>query len=223
MTGIIINTASIVGAVFVGSLFGKKIDVRYKDGTMAALGLVALTVGVGTIAQTFPRTTKPLVFIISLALGSLFGEWLNLEGKIEKLTESKKGSGMEGLLTCIFLFSLGSMSILGCIQSALNNDNTLLIANAILSGVASFFFASTFGKIILFSAFPLLIIQGSIFILVKVFANFITESFIIEISLLGGIFILASGLNILKISNIKSLNLLPSLLIPIIFSIFGWL
>lgn len=223
MTGIMINTVSIIGAGFIGSLIGEKIDVKYKEGTMTALGLVALTIGIGTIAQTFSMTTKPLVFIISLVLGSLFGEWLNLEGKIEKLTESKKGSGIEGLLTCVFLFSLGSMSILGSIQSALNNDNTLLIANAILSGVASFFFASTFGKIISFSAFPLFIIQGSIFLLVKVFSNFITDSFLIEISLLGGIFILVSGLNILKISNIKSLNLLPSLLIPIIFSIFGWL
>ncbi|MCS5421218.1 MULTISPECIES: DUF554 domain-containing protein [Psychrilyobacter] len=223
MTGIMINTASIVGAGFIGSLFGKKIDVRYREGTMTALGLVALTIGIGTIAQVFPLIKKPLIFIISLSLGSLLGEWINLEGSIKKFTEKKRGSGMEGLLTCIFLFSLGSMSILGPIQSALNNDNTLLIANAILSGVASFFFASTFGKIISFSAFPLLIIQGSIFFLAKMFSNFITDSFLIEITLLGGIFILVSGLNILKISNIRSLNLLPSLLFPVIFSLFGWL
>lgn len=223
MTGIIINTASIIGAGFIGSLFGKKINVKYKDCTMTALGLVALTIGIGTIAHTFPIITEPLVFIISLSLGSLLGEWINLEGKLEKFIESKKGNGVEGLITCIFLFSLGSMSILGPIQSALSNDNTLLIANSALSGVAAFFFASTFGNIISFSAFPLFIIQGTIFFLIKIFKNLITDNFLIEISLLGGIFILISGLNILKISNIKSLNLLPALLIPIIFSLFGWL
>jgi uncharacterized protein len=223
MTGIIINTTSIIGGGIIGSLLSKKINVRYKEGTMTALGLVALTIGIGTIAEVFPLIKKPLIFITSLSLGSLLGEWINLEGTIKEFTEKKRGSGVEGLVTCIFLFSLGSMSILGPIQSALNNDNTLLIANSLLSGVAAFFFASTFGKIISFSAFPLFVIQGTIFFLVKTFKNLITDNFLMEISLLGGIFILVSGLNILKISNIRSLNLLPALLIPIIFSLFGWL
>ena len=221
MTGTIINTVSIIGAGIVGSHFSKKIDIRYKEGTMTALGLVALTIGIGTIAEVFPLIEKPLIFILSLALGSLLGEWLNLEGAVEGVTENSKGSGIEGLLTCVFLFSLGSMSILGPIQSALNNDNTLLIANSALSGVAAFFFASTFGRIISFSAFPLFIIQGSIFFLVRIFENLITDSLLIEISLLGGIFVMVSGLNLLKISNIKSLNLLPALLGPILFSLFG--
>lgn len=221
MTGTLINTASIVGAGIVGSLFSKKISNRYKEGAMTALGLVALTIGIGTVAEVFPLIEKPLIFIMSLPLGSLVGEWLNLEGIVERATKNSKERGVEGLLTCVFLFSLGSMSILGPIQSALNNDNTLLMANSALCGVAAFFFASTFGRIISFSAFPLLIIQGTIFFLVKIFSNLITDNLLIEISLLGGIFVMVSGLNLLKISNIKSLNLLPALLGPILFSIFG--
>lgn len=221
MTGTIINTASIVGASVVGALFSKKINTRYRDGIMTALGLVALTIGIGTIAEVFPTIKRPLTFIMSLSMGALVGEWLNLEGIVEGLREESKSSGVEGLLTCVFLFSLGSMSILGPIQSALNNDNTLLIANSVLCGVASFFFASTFGRIISFSALPLLIIQGSIFFLVKVFERLITDNFLTEISLLGGIFVLVSGLNILKISNIRSLNLLPALLGPIILGFLG--
>lgn len=221
MTGTIINTASIVGASVIGALFSKKINTRYREGTMTALGLVALTIGIGTIAEVFPLIEKPLTFIISLSMGAIVGEWLNLEGVVERLREGSKGSGVEGLLTCVFLFSLGSMSILGPIHSALNNDNTLLIANSMLCGVAAFFFASTFGRIISLSALPLLIIQGSIFFFVKVFERLVTDSLLVEVSLLGGIFVLVSGLNILKISNIRSLNLLPALLGPIILGLWG--
>jgi uncharacterized protein len=90
MTGIIINTTSIIGGGIIGSLLSKKINVRYKEGTMTALGLVALTIGIGTIAEVFPLIKKPLIFITSLSLGSLLGEWINLEGTIKEFTEKKK-------------------------------------------------------------------------------------------------------------------------------------
>lgn len=120
----------------------------------------------------------------------------------------------QGLSTAILLFCAGTLSILGPMQSALLGDNTFLYTNAILDGITSTVLSSTFGFGIAIAAAVLFCWQGSIYLLAGLIEPFITDALMTEISLIGGILILSSGLGILGIKQIRTLNLLPALLVP---------
>jgi len=109
------------------------------------------------------------------------------------------------------------LSILGPIESALNQNHTFLFTNATLDLVTSLVLASTYGIGIAMSAFVLFIWQGSIFLLAHQVSPFLTPEFMTEISIVGGFLIFASGLSILKIKSFRTFNLLPSLLVPVIW------
>jgi len=109
------------------------------------------------------------------------------------------------------------MSILGPIESALNGNNTLLFTNAMLDGVTSMILASNFGIGIALSAVILFLWQGSIYLLAQFIGGFMTDSLMTEISIVGGILIMSSALGILNIKSIKTLNLLPALLVPALY------
>ncbi len=118
------------------------------------------------------------------------------------------------------LFCLGTLSILGPIESALNHNNTYLFTNATLDLVTSLVLASTYGIGIALSAFVLFIWQGSIFLLANQVGPFLTAELMTEVSIVGGFLILASGLSILKIKSFRIFNLLPSLLVPVVWFLF---
>ena len=120
----------------------------------------------------------------------------------------------KGLSTAILLFCAGTLSILGPMQSALLGDNTFLYTNAVLDGITSTVLSSAFGFGIAIAAAVLFCWQGSIYLLASVIEPFITDALMTEISLVGGILILSSGLGILGIKQIRTLNLLPALLVP---------
>ena len=123
----------------------------------------------------------------------------------------------QGLTTAVLLFCIGTLSILGPIESALKGDNTLLFTNAMLDGVTSMVLASNFGIGIALSAGILFLWQGSIYLLAQYIGEFITQDLMTEISIIGGILIMSSALGILNLKNIKTLNLLPALFIPAVY------
>lgn len=128
------------------------------------------------------------------------------------MSKISKGSNLaQGLSTAILLYCAGTLSILGPIQSALQGDNTYLFTNAILDGITSIVLSSTFGIGIALAAIILFCWQGAIYLLAGLIAPFITDTLMTEISLVGGVLIFASGLGILGIKKIKTLNLLPAL------------
>ena len=160
----------------------------------------------------------PVLFIVSLAVGSLFGTILDIDGKFQKLTGrfSKSNLG-QGLSTAILLFCIGTLSILGPIESALHGDHTYLFTNATLDFVTSMVLASTYGIGIALAAVVLFIWQGSIYLGAGLLSGFLTTELLAEISIVGGVLIASSGLSILGIKDCKSLNMLPSLLVPVIW------
>lgn len=126
-----------------------------------------------------------------------------------------KGSNLaKGLSTAILLYCFGTLSILGPIESALHGDHTYLFTNAILDGITSIVLSSTFGMGIAIAAGVLFCWQGGIFLLANLIAPYLTPELLTEISLVGGVLILSSGLSILNIKQFKTLNLLPALLVP---------
>ena len=223
MLGTIVNTGTILAGSVIGSIFRKGIKEEYREGLFTAMGLAVTGLGFNSALQNMPKSDYPVLFIISLALGSLMGTILDLNGKFQKLSSRFASSKLgEGLSTGILLFCIGTLSILGPIQSALYGDNTYLFTNATLDFVTSMVLATTYGIGMALAAAVLFVWQGSIYVIALLLGNFMTADMMTEISIIGGFMIVGSGLSILGVKDCKTLNLLPSLLVPIIwFAITG--
>lgn len=216
MIGTIANTGAILIGSVVGSTLKKGIGEKYKNVMMDSMGLAATALGIHSIVTSMPQSRYHVLFIVSLALGGLIGTRLDLETGFDRMVGKISGGSnlSQGLSTAILLFCAGTLSILGPMQSALNGDNTFLFTNAILDGITSTALSSTFGFGIAIAAAVLFCWQGSIYMLAQVIEPFITDTLMTEISLVGGILILSSGLGILGIKQIRTPNLLPALLVP---------
>lgn len=215
MFGTIFNTMMILVGSIVGSIFKKGIKDEYHNILMQAMGLVALGLGINALVQHLPSSKYPVLFIVSLAVGGLLGQRMDLESKFNTFVNKySKGNLAEGLATAILLFCVGTLSILGPVEAALNGDYTYLLANGMLDGITSIVLASTFGIGIAVSAIVLFFWQGSIYLISNLMGNYINQDLLNEVSIIGGILIIASGLSILGIKKCNTLNLLPSIMIP---------
>lgn len=220
MIGTIANTIAILVGSFVGGTIRRGLKERYQNVLYIAMGLAAFGLGVNAVVQNMPNSSYPVLFIASLAIGGVLGTALDLEGRFNRLVEGRsrkreeRQSLAQGLSTGIMLFCIGTLSILGPVNSALYGDETFLFTNATLDLVTSMVLASTFGYGMAFAAPVLFCWQGSIYLLANVAAPYLTGGLMTEISIVGGFLILASGLSILKIKEISTMNMLPALLVP---------
>ena len=219
MIGTFTNCATILIGSFVGSRLKNGLPDKYKSTMMNCMGLAATILGINAAVSNMPKSEYPVLFIISLAIGGLVGQWLDLDGKFQKLAGKLSGGSnlAQGLTTAVLLFCIGTFSILGPIQSALQGDHTYLFTNATLDLVTSMVLAASFGFGIALSAGILFLWQGSIYLLAGVIAPFVTPVLMAEISIIGGILIFSSGLGILEIKKINTINLLPALLVPPVY------
>ena len=220
MIGTIVNTGTILAGSVLGSVVKKGIKEDYQGALFNAMGLAAAGLGINSIVQNMPKSNYPVLFIISLAVGSLIGTMMDLDGKFQKLS-SRFSSGRlgEGLSTGILLYCIGTLSILGPVNSAINGDHTYLFTNATLDLVTSTVLASTYGIGMALAAPVLFLWQGGIYVLALLLGNFMTADMMTEISVVGGILIASSGLSILKVKDCKTLNMLPAVLGPVVWFI----
>lgn len=218
MIGTIYNTATILIGSICGSLFKKCVGPKYQTVLFDAMGLAAAGIGINAIANNMPNSEYPVLFIASLAIGSLLGHMIDLDSKFNRLV-AKTGNNQlgQGLSTALLLFCIGTLSILGPIQSALHQDNTYLFTNGTLDLITSMVLASSYGIGIALAAPVLFLWQSSIYLCANFLQNFISTTFMTELSLVGGFLIAASGISILKIKEFKTLNMLPALLVPVLF------
>lgn len=230
MIGTIVNVTTILVGSIIGSIVNKGIKPAYQGALFNAMGLAALLLGINAAVSHMPESIYPVLFIASLAIGSLLGTMVDLDGKFQRLTgrltSSKWGSSNlgEGLSTAILLFCIGTLSIVGPIESAINGNHTYLFTNATLDLVSAMVLASTYGIGIALAAVVLFFWQGAIFLGASVLSGFLTDPLMTEISIVGGVLIATSGLSILKIKDCKTMNMLPSLLVPIVwFLIVGFI
>ena len=147
MLGTIVNTCTILTGSFVGSFLSRGISEKYKTALFDALGLATVGLGANAVVHNLPNSEYPVLFIASLAIGTIIGTRLDICGRFNALLAHCKGGGKlaEGLSTAILLFCIGTLSILGPIESRLNGNNTYLFTNATLDLVSSMIFASTYG------------------------------------------------------------------------------
>ncbi|MDF2567059.1 MAG: hypothetical protein K0R90_515 [Oscillospiraceae bacterium] len=220
LLGTIVNTVAIFVCGLLGLLFRKGIKENYSDIVMNAVGLCVILIGIiGAI-----KTKELVLLILSLVLGSLLGEFLKIEQNlnrlglfIEKKTKGKEGSFSKGFVTSSLLFCVGSMAIVGSIESGLSNNHQTLFAKSTLDGITSLVFSSVMGVGVLFSGVMVFLYQGLITIFASFAKDFLTEDMIREISAVGGVLIMAIGLDMTGIKKLKVGNMLPALLIPIIY------
>ena len=218
MIGTITNTITILLGVLIGSLFKKGIKKEYQGAMLNAMGLAATALGANAVVSNMSKSQYPVLFIISLAIGSLSGTVLGIDKKFQDIMGkySKTGLG-QGLSTAILLFCIGTLSILGPIEAAINKNYTYLFTNATLDFVTSMVLASTYGIGIAIAAGVLFVWQGSIYLFAGYLSEFLSPELLTEVSVIGGILIASSGISILGVKDCKTLNMLPSLLVPVAF------
>ncbi|WP_274308432.1 DUF554 domain-containing protein [Solibacillus daqui] len=220
MFGTIVNTVLIILGTLIGTVLKKGIKEEYQATLFNAMGFAAVALGANAVVQNMPKSAYPVLFIVSLAIGSFVGAALNLAGRFNRIVGRFGNSNLnKGLSTAILLFCIGTLSILGPIESALHNNHTYLLTNATLDFVTSIALAATYGIGIMFSAVVLFFWQGGIYLLAGYLEPFLTEGLMAEVSIVGGVLIFASGLSILGIKDSKTLNMLPALLVPVVWYI----
>ena len=220
MIGTLVNTAAVIIGGFIGLVLKKRMPDRVTTIYFQAIGLFTLAIG----ASMAVSMEKILIVVSSLALGSLLGEWCDLERGVEKLSEYLKvrfkiGSEKfsEGLVTSFLLFCVGSMTILGTIQEGTGGSPDLLFTKSSMDFFSAILLASAMGVGVLFSSVPLFIFQATITIIARYAASFFNDDIILGLTNVGGILLIGLGINILGIKKLRIMNMLPSLLIVILF------
>lgn len=230
-TGTIVNVAAVIIGGGIGMLIRGGIKQRFQDILMQALGLSTLFIGVsGALKGMFTvngeglETGGAMVLILSLVLGALIGEGINIEKQFERFGEwlkrKVKSNGdsrfVEGFVTASLVICVGAMAVVGSLQDGLTGDASMLYTKAILDFVIVLVLASALGKGVLFSALPLGILQGSITLFAGVIAPVLSDRMIDNLSFIGSALIFCVGINLCFGKKIKVGNLLPALVIAVL-------
>lgn len=224
MIGTIVNTATIIVGGVIGALLHRGIKEQYKEVLYTGLGLASLAIGLNATISHFSKSEYPVLFIVSLAVGGVVGTALDIDGRFKRMVDrySKQGEGggnrlADGLATAILLYCIGPLSMLGPVISALKDDHTFLFTNATLDFVSSMVFASTYGIGMVLAAPVLFCWQGMFWLVACLSASAISEALMAELLIVGGLLITGSGLSLLQLKDCRTLNLLPALLVPVIW------
>lgn len=225
MIGTLVNTLAAVVGGLLGSLLKKGIPDKLADLVQKGLALCVLFIGIkGSLDGS-----NTLITILSMVVGAILGGLLDLDGKLEKLGAriqarfSRPGSGSrlaEGFVTASLLFCVGSMSVLGSLQSGLTGNHDTIFTKSLLDFVSAIILASSLGLGVCLSGAFVLVYQGAIVLLARWVAPLLSEHAIAEMSCAGSLLIIALGLNMLGITKIKVSNLLPAMFIPLILCLF---
>jgi len=222
MKGYVFNSLLVVAGSLLGLLAGKKIADDVKNAVFSALGLV--TVFVGLSMGLNGSDTIPIVFAI--VLGTFAGSVLQLEDRLHKQLNRLNSSylagnyDIDGFLMASTLFCVGSMTIIGSLKDGLYNDGTLIRTKSVMDGFASFILASRYGPSVAFSALSVLAIQGGLTLCSGSLTFLSTPWMMKNIDGVGGIIVLAIGINLLKLKTFKTLDMLPSLVLIIAYGLW---
>ena len=223
MIGTIVNTATIIAGTIIGTLLHRGVKEKYKEVLYTGLGLASLAIGLNATISHLTQSEYPVLFIVSLAIGGVIGTAIDIDGRFKRLIDHLKRSEdggnrlADGLTTAILLYCIGPLSMLGPVISALKGDHTFLFTNATLDFVSSTVFASTYGLGMILAAPVLFCWQGMFWLIAHISSTAVSDALMAELLIVGGLLITGSGLALLNLKDCKTLNLLPALLIPVIW------
>ena len=219
MLGVIVNAATIIIGALIGCLLKKGIPERISQMMIYALGLCAVYIGISGSLDG----QNAVVLVLSMAIGTAIGEALRLEdrlnGVIKKVSNKIQGEKQdsrfaEGFFNATLLFCIGAMAVVGSINAGLEGDYSILFTKATMDGLSSVAFASALGIGVAFSAIPVFLYQGAIALLAQFVAPYISDFAMAEMNCAGSLLILVIGLNMLGITKIKVMNMLPAVFLP---------
>jgi uncharacterized membrane protein YqgA involved in biofilm formation len=226
VTGTLINAATVLAGTAVGTLLGDRLPDRIRETVMHSLGLVTLVVGVFDALKMFDGplasfTDASVVVVLgSVVVGGIIGELIGIEGWLNRAGESLKqrfGRGQarftEGFVVASLVFCVGPLTILGSIDDGLRGDFQTLVIKATLDGFAAVAFSSALGWGVGFSVITILLYQGALSLSASAVAGAFSPAIIGAITAAGGILILAIGLRLLELREIRVANLLPALVL----------
>jgi hypothetical protein len=225
LLGSLVNSAAIVLGGGIGLVLKKGLSDRLANAVMNALALCVLYIGVSGML----KGENILITILSMVAGTLVGDGLQLDKKINQLGDTiekmvaspNEGvSVSKGFVTASLLFCVGAMAIVGALQSGLTGNHDTLFAKSLIDGIAAIVMASSLGIGVLLSAGLILIYEGGISLFANVLAPLLTDSVINEMTCVGSLLIVGLALNMLKLTDLKIMNYAPAVFFPILFGLF---
>lgn len=217
--GTLVNVCCVLAGGILGTIIGDRIKDRFKNIVMQVLGLSVFIIGAGYALK--PKNT--MVVIVSLVIGSILGESIDIDKHLNSFgsfieTKFSKGEGIaKGFITATLLFCVGSMAITGSLNSGLIHDHNILYVKSVLDGISSIMFAASLGIGVIFSVVPLFLYQGSIAFFAQAISAYLTGDVKLDMFAAGGILIMALGLDMLEIKKFKVANMLPAIIMPVIY------
>ena len=247
--GTIINTAAILAGGLLGLMFGRLLPERVQDGLLKANGIAVIFIGISGALQHMLQiegsmtgsaaagvatglnltVAGSMMMIMSLTIGTLIGEFADLEGHLTTFGEwlkAKSGNARDkefvsAFVTASLTVCIGAMAIVGSIEDGAAHDPSILISKAILDFTIILVMTASMGKGCIFSAIPVALLQGSFTLLAVWIAPLVTDKAMNNLSLVGSILIFCVGLNLIRDKKIRVANMLPALIIAAVWSVFG--
>ncbi len=218
LLGAVVNVGTVILGATVGLLVKKGFPERLQNVIMQAVALAVLFIGI----KGFSDSNNTMVLILSMVIGTVIGTLINLDGLINKLALkienkfSKNGGFASGFVSSTLLFCTGGMTVVGALNSGLSGDHTVQFSKAVLDLITSTILASSMGYGVLFAFVPLFVYQGGITLLASVLSPLLSTVIIGEMSAVGSVLIVALSLNMLKLTDIKIMNMIPAIFLPIL-------
>lgn len=235
--GTIVNTVAVIVGGLLGMLLKNGVAKRFEKILMQALGLSTIFIGGGGVFQYMLvvengniTTRGTILLIFSLVIGCILGQLLDIEAKMEKLGIKLKAAVgrqednrfVEGFVNASLIACVGAMAIVGAMQDGLSGNSSMLIAKSLLDFALVAILASSYGVGAVFSAIPIFVYQGAITVIAALFGTVISDVLIEELSFVGSALIFCVGVNLVREKTFKVANMLPALLIPILWEIWRW-
>ncbi|MBN2300172.1 MAG: DUF554 domain-containing protein [Acholeplasmataceae bacterium] len=227
--GTLINVAAIIVASILGVIFKKGLPEKIQKSIMLAMGLGLIAISLGMFFTYFLhieggqlKSSNELLVILSLVIGVIIGEWIDIDSRLSRGAENiEKKYNLpplaKGFIAGTLIFCVGAMAILGPIQDATGGGISTLLIKSTLDFVTALVLASSFGIGVIFSAFSVLIYQGAITLVVFFASDIFPTEMIQAVSMVGSILLIAIGINFMELRKIKVANMLPALLVPVIY------
>ncbi len=220
MLGVFVNAISVLILGFLGTKVGKYFSDKLKNDIMKFLALLILVAGIKSASKG-----QSLVIIISIVFGVIIGYHFDLDGKFNKfayflsdiLLKNKRSNFPKAFINATLILCVGSMGIIGSIEAGINSNNEILLLKSMIDGLTVFFMAQSLGIGVAFASIPIIVYQGLIVIISTFISPVLTKEVIDNISGVGGLRIMAIGLSMLDLADIKIVNSVPSILFPIIY------
>lgn len=234
MFAFVVNALAVVVGSFIGLIVKKRIKEETCNSVLKAVGLVVLVIGILGVLEnmviiepTGIKTQGALALIVCLTVGTFIGELLSIDRHLNDFSSKleqkiNKGKIAEGFITASLMYCVGSMTIIGSMESAFGNPNTIYL-KSVIDLVTSIALASTLGLGVMLSSITVLLYQGLLTLLFVVLHNFMPSDFITLISMVGYVSAMAIGLNLLIKDKIKVANMLPAFIVAIIYYLFSFI